>query len=63
MDGVIDLHHDIMTFLIIIVVLVCYVLFSALFNFAEVDNSGYRAFDKFGAITRHVNHHATLEVV
>jgi heme/copper-type cytochrome/quinol oxidase subunit 2 len=63
MDGVIDLHHDIMTFLIIIVVLVCYVLFSAVFNFGEVDSTGSRDFGKFGAVTRHVNHHAILEVV
>jgi cytochrome c oxidase subunit 2 len=62
MDGVIDLHHDIMAFLILIVAVVAYVLFSALFNFREVAN-GHREFEGFGAITRHVNHHPLLEVI
>jgi heme/copper-type cytochrome/quinol oxidase subunit 2 len=62
MDGIIDLHHDIMTFLILIMVVVSYILFSALFNFREAKH-GLRAFEGFGAITRHVNHHATLEVI
>jgi heme/copper-type cytochrome/quinol oxidase subunit 2 len=62
MDGVIDLHHDIMAFLILIVAVVAYILFSALFNFREVEN-GHREFEKFGAITRHVNHHGLLEVI
>jgi cytochrome c oxidase subunit II len=62
MDGVIDLHHDIMAFLILIVVVVAYILFSAVFNFREVAN-GHREFEQFGEITRHVNHHSLLEVV
>jgi heme/copper-type cytochrome/quinol oxidase subunit 2 len=62
MDGVIDLHHDIMAFLILIVAVVAYILFSALFNFREAVN-GHREFEGFGAITRHVNHHSLLEVI
>jgi heme/copper-type cytochrome/quinol oxidase subunit 2 len=62
MDGVIDLHHDIMTFLILILGVVAYILFSALFNF-RANTDGHREFTGFGAITRHVNHHATLEVI
>jgi heme/copper-type cytochrome/quinol oxidase subunit 2 len=63
MDGIIDLHHDIMGLLIIIVALVSYVRVAAVVNFHET-SPGHRDFgSKFGAITRHVNHHATLEVI
>jgi len=61
MDGIIDLHHDIMTFLILIMAVVTYILFAALVNFRETKR-GLRAFEGFGAVARHVNHHATLEV-
>jgi len=62
MDGIIDLHHDIMTFLIFILIGVAYVLGSALFHF-HADKNGTRKFAPGQAVGRHVNHHATLEVV
>lgn len=62
MDGIIDLHHDVMTFLIVILVIVSYILFSALANFRETAE-GRREFVGHGAITRHVNHHQLLEVI
>jgi len=62
MDGIIDLHHDIMGFLIVILAVVTYVLLAALYNYREIEN-GKRDFGEFGAVTRHVNHHALLEVI
>jgi len=41
MDGIIDRHHDIMTFLIFIVIGVTYVLASALYHF-RVNEKGTR---------------------
>lgn len=58
MDGILDLHHDIMTFLILILAVVAYILFAALFNFRDGREVG-----RFEHILRHVNHHATLEVI
>ena len=62
MDGVIDLHHDIMAFLILILAVVSYILFAALFNFREISD-GQREFGEDGPVTRHVNHHGLLEVI
>lgn len=62
MDGIIDLHHDIMTFLIFIVIGVAYVLGSALYNFM-VNKEGLREFTPGHIAGRHVNHHATLEII
>jgi len=62
MDGVIDLHHDIMAFLILILAVVTYILFAALYNYRETSH-GHREFEGHGATTRHVNHHGLLEVI
>lgn len=62
MDGIIDLHHDIMTFLIFIVIGVAYTLFSALYHY-RANKDGGRIFAAGQAAGRHVNHHATLEVI
>jgi len=62
MDGILDLHHDIMGFLILILAVVTYILCAALYNYREVAD-GKRDFEGHGAVTRHVNHHALLEVI
>lgn len=62
MDGIIDLHHDIMTFLVFIVIAVAYTLGSALYHF-RVNKDGIRVYGPGEAVGRHVNHHATLEVI
>lgn len=62
MDGIIDLHHDIMTFIVFIAIGVAYVLGSALYHF-HANKSGTRKFEHGQAAARHVNHHATLEVI
>jgi cytochrome c oxidase subunit 2 len=62
MDGIIDLHHDIMGFLIMIMAVVTYMMFAALYNYREAAG-GKREFGKHGEVTRHVNHHASLEVI
>jgi heme/copper-type cytochrome/quinol oxidase subunit 2 len=62
MDGIIDLHHDIMAFLILILAVVAYILFAALHHYRELV-PGLRVFGDFGHVTRHVNHHGLLEVL
>jgi hypothetical protein len=62
MDGIIDLHHDIMAFLILIMSVVAYIRFAALHHYRELV-PGLREFGPLGAITRHVNHHGLLEVI
>jgi len=62
MDGIIDLHHDIMTFIVFILIGVAYVLGSSLFHF-HADKKGTRKFAPGQAVGRHVNHHATLEII
>jgi len=62
MDGVIDLHHDIMAFLILILAVVTYVILAALYNYREIAE-GKREFGEHGSVTRHVNHHGLLEVI
>jgi len=62
MDGIIDLHHDVMTFLIFIVIGVTYVLGSALVHY-RANEAGYRSFAPGMEVARHVNHHTALEVI
>ena len=62
MDGIIDLHHDIMTFLIFIVIGVAYTLFAALYHY-RANEKGTRVFGVGQAAGRHVNHHAALEII
>jgi heme/copper-type cytochrome/quinol oxidase subunit 2 len=62
MDGIIDLHNDIMAFLIVIVAVVTYIMLAAMYNYRELEH-GKREFGELGAVTRHVNHHALLEVI
>lgn len=62
MDGIIDLHHDIMAFLIFIVIGVAYTLFSALYHY-RANKDGIRVFAAGQEAGRHVNHHAALEVI
>jgi len=62
MDGIIDLHHDIMTFLIFIVIAVTYILGSTLVHYVAND-AGHRDFAPGLAAARHVNHHTALEVI
>jgi len=62
MDGIIDLHHDIMTFLIFIVIGVAYTLFAALYHY-RANADGVRKFEAGKAAGRHVNHFASLEII
>jgi heme/copper-type cytochrome/quinol oxidase subunit 2 len=51
-----------MTFLIFIVIGVAYTVFSALYHY-RANKDGGRIFAAGQAAGRHVNHHATLEVI
>jgi len=62
MDGIIDLHHDVMTFLVFIVLGVVYVLGSAIVHY-RANEAGHREFAPGMAAARHVNHHTALEVI
>lgn len=69
MEGVIDLHHDIFTFLVIILSFVSVMLLTILVRFIEKDNQ-YRFVDLTGAtpymkyrIAHGVTHHTLLETV
>jgi len=53
-EGIIDLHNDIMTFLVPIFIFVCYFLLRVVYLFAERRNS---------EPVKHVNHHTLLEVI
>jgi len=63
MDGIIDLHHDIMTFLIFIVIGVGYIMGSAVANFRATKGDRLRDFAHGLAAARHINHHAALEII
>jgi len=62
MDGIIDLHHDIMTFRVFIVLAVAYVLGSARYHY-RANEKGTREFAPGMAAARHINHHAALEII
>jgi len=53
-EGIIDLHNDIMTFLVPIFIFVCYFLLRIVYLFAEKRNQ---------QPVQHINHHTLLEVV
>jgi len=61
MDGIIDLHPDIMAFRILIRAIVAYIMGAARHHYREIV-PGLRHFGPRGGITRHVNHHGRLEV-
>jgi len=64
MDGIIDLHHDIMTFLIFIIISIIYVLFTTLYHFQINDfKNNTRIVNIPFMAARHINHHATLEII
>jgi len=56
MDGLVDLHHDIMVFLVFIIVFVLYMMIVIVFNFHENSGNKYRN-------TSNTSHHTILEIV
>lgn len=56
MDSIIDLHHDIATFLVIITTFVFY-MFSYIFYFFR------RSAESVSVKRQHINHNAPLEIV
>jgi len=55
MEGIIDLHHDIMFFLVLISVFVLYLLFAIIFMFSAKKNDLRN--------TSTVGHHTILEII
>jgi len=54
MEGIIDLHHDIMFFLVLIIVFILWMLMRIVYYFGECRNN---------ALPSTVSHHTTLEIV
>jgi cytochrome c oxidase subunit 2 len=55
MEGIIDLHHDIMFFLVLISIFVLYLLVAIIVLFSEDENSQRN--------TSTVSHHTILEII
>jgi heme/copper-type cytochrome/quinol oxidase subunit 2 len=64
MEGIIDLHHDIFTFLVIIFVFVSFMLGTILFRYPARFNVSPRGLPSLKFITGHgITHNTTLEIV
>jgi len=74
MEGIIDLHHDIMFFLILIVILVSFIMFDFIVgdlnvsNLSRIPYNNYINFDKEQVVLdsllpKNIQHNTTLEIV
>jgi len=74
MEGIIDLHHDIMFFLILIVILVSFVMFDFIvgdFNVSNLSKMPYNNYSNFtkekvvleSLLPKNIQHNTTLEIV
>jgi len=74
MEGIIDLHHDIMFFLILIVILVSFVMFNFIigeFNFSNLTKTLYGSYSDMdkkefaldSLLPKNTQHNTMLEIV